>query len=420
MEFINYTLSVAWKEIQVISKERVSLMILFILPLMMGAFMGGGNLVVSRSSADIIQLEVGLVNLDNGSLGKEMTKVIQSIEQLLVTNYQGVPEAQQQVAKGNLTATIIIPADFSQNINAYTPTTIEVMVDPAELESAGIVTGIVEKVAREFSIWGEVQYGVRTILNEAGVLQQASDQEARAIEAQSMGVIMTRINEMRTSPAIALKIENLVGEQTGPSIETYLAYLFAGFTVYFIFFIVGMSAKGLLNERETGALRRLLTAPIPRGSILAGKILAYMFLACMQVVVIFTVASLVFHAPLGHSVLGLVVMTLAVAFSATAFGMMVAALSKTSKQADGIGTILGFVLGSLSGAIAFSRTPFYRSGGLISTFAKLTPQNHGVEGFYQLMAEDATFIQILPQAGILLAMGLVFFLIALWRFKFDQ
>jgi ABC-2 type transport system permease protein len=231
---------------------------------------------------------------------------------------------------------------------------------------------------------------------------------------------MTRINEMRTSPAITLKIEDQAGEQTGPSIETYLAYLFAGFTVYFIFFIVGMSAQGLLNERENGTLRRLLTAPIPRGSILAGKILAYMCLASMQVVVIFTVASLVFHTPLGQSPWGLVVMTLAVAFNATALGMMVAALSKSAKQADGIGTVLGFVLGSLSGAIAFSRTPFYRSGGFISTLAKLTPQNHGVEGFYQLMAENASFVQVLPQAGILLGMGFLFFLVALWRFRFDK
>ena len=52
--------------------------------------------------------------------------------------------------------------------------------------------------------------------------------------------------------------------------------------------------------------------------------------------------------------------------------------------------------------------------------ASLTPQNHAVEGFYKLMAENASFIQVLPQMGILLAMGILFYLIALWRFKFDN
>jgi ABC-2 type transport system permease protein len=420
MEFIYYTLSVAWKEIQVIAKERVSLMVLFLLPLMVGGFMGGGNLVVNRAQGDIVRLDIGLVNLDSGSMGAEMVKVIQSIEQLQTTAYNEASAAEQQVARGELAGVILIPVDFSQKIDQYLPTTIEVMVDPAEPESANIVTGIVRQVASEFALWGEVQHGVRTILNEAGVLQNASTQEARAVEAQNLGVIMTRINQMRTNPAISLSIENPAGEKQGPSIETFFAYLFPGLTVYFIFFIVGMSANGLLTERENGTLRRLLTAPIPRGAILAGKILAYMFLASMQVVVIFAVANLAFHTPLGKSPLGLVVMTLAVAFNATAFGMMVAALSKTAKQADNIGTALGFILGSLGGAIAFSPTPFYRSGGFISILASLTPQNHGVEGFYRLMAENASFVQVLPQVGILLGMGILFFLIALWRFRFDR
>jgi hypothetical protein len=50
-------------------------------------------------------------------------------------------------------------------------------------------------------------------------------------------------------------------------------------------------------------------------------------------------------------------------------GMMIAALSKTAKQADSIGTVFGFVPGGLGGAIAFSPIPFYRSGGYIGILA---------------------------------------------------
>ncbi len=420
MDFIKFTLSVAWKEIQVISRERVSLMVLFILPLMMGAFMGGGNLVMNKSQGNVVELDVGLVNLDSGPLGVEMAKVFQSIEQLSVTVYPSITEPTQSVAKGDSAAAIIIPQDFSQKINGYIPTSVEVMVDPAEPESANIVAGIVKQVVGEFTLWGEVQHGVRTILDEAGIVRNASAEETRAIEAQNLGVIMTRINELRTNPVIALTIQTPTGGQSSPSIETFFAYLFPGFTVYFIYFIVGMSANALLSEREAGTLRRLLASPITRSAILLGKILAYMFLACMQVVVIFTVASLAFRTPLGRSPLGLIAMTVVVAFNATAFGMLVAALSKTGKQADTIGTVLGFVLGAISGAIPFSATPFYRSGGVISILAQITPQNHGVEGFYKLMAENGTFLQMLPQVGILLGMGIVFILVALWRFRFDK
>ncbi len=420
MKSIYYTLSVAWKEIQVISKERAWLVILFLLPLMIGSFMGGANLVMSRSQSDVILLDVGLVNLDTGPIGLEMAKAIQAINQLKVTVYADVASAEQPVAKGSAAAAIVIPADFSQKIDSYIPTTVEVIVDPAEPESANLVTGIIKQVVGEFTIWGEVQYGVRTIMGEAGVLVSASAQEARAIQAQNLGVIMTRINQMRTHPVIDLTLESPQKAETGGTIQTFFAYLFPGLTVMFIFFIVPMSSESLLGERETGTLRRILTATIPRGSILAGKMLAFMLLACMQVVVVFAIAGALFGTPLGKSPLGLIVLTLIVAFNATALGMMVAALAKTAKQADNIGLILAFVLAGLGGAMAISAQPLYRSGGFISILSNLTPHAHAVEGYYRLMAENATFIQILPQMGILLGMGIVFFLIALWRFKFDK
>ena len=282
------------------------------------------------------------------------------------------------------------------------------------------VTGIVKQVVAEFSIWGEVQHGVRTIMSEAGVLAAASPQEARAIEAQNRGVVMTRINEMRTNPVIAVSIEDVAGAQVEGDITTFFAYMFPGLTVMFIYFIVPMSSASLLIERETGTLRRLLTATIPRGAILAGKILAYMLLACLQVVVVFAVAGLIFGTPLGKSPLGLIVLTLVVAFNATALGMLVAAVAKTEKQAANIGLILAFVLAGLGGAMAMSATPLYRTGGFISIISGLTPHAHAVEGYYRLMAENASFVQILPQVGIVLAMGIIFFAIALWRFRFDK
>ncbi|OGN92769.1 MAG: hypothetical protein A2Z71_08575 [Chloroflexi bacterium RBG_13_50_21] len=420
MNAIYYTLSVAWKEIQVISKERTWLVILFLLPLLIGSFMGGANLAMSRSEGDVILMEVGLVSQDSGTFGTEMSKVIHSIEQLEVTDYSDISEAEKQVAKGEVNAVIIIPVDFSQKIDDYTPTKVEVVVDPAEPEAANIVTGIMKQLAAEFAIWGEVQYGVRTIFEEAGILSAANPQEARAIEAQNLGAVMTRINEMRTNPVIAVSVKDPAGVETGRTVQTFFAYMFPGLTVMFIYFIVSMSSGALLSERDTGTLRRLLTATIPKGAILAGKMLAYMLLACLQVVVILTVAGLVFSTPMGRTPLGLIVLTIVVAFNATALGLMIAALSKTTKQAESIGLIMAFVLAGLGGALAITPTPLYRSGGFIGAIANFIPHSHAVEGFYKIMAENSSFIQTLPQIGILVGMGIIFFVIALWRFRFDK
>ncbi len=420
MKVIYYILSVAWNEIQVISRERTWLVILFLLPLLIGGFMGGANLAVGQSGGEAIQVKVGLVNQDSGMFGAEMAKMIQSIDQLQVAMYDDVAAAEDPVAKGLTPAAIIIPVDFSQKIDSYTPTAVEVIIDPAAPVAVGVVTGIIKDVVSGFTIWGEVQYGVRSIFEEAGILAIASPQEAKAIEAQNLGVVMTRINEMRTSPVIDVLIQDPAGEQKGGSFQTFFAYLFPGLTVMFIFFIVPMSGASLLTEREGGTLRRLMTAPIPKGAILAGKTLAYMLLACMQVVVVFAVAGLLFGTPMGKSPLGLVVLTLVVAFTATALGLMVAALAKTAKQVANIGLILAFVLAGLGGAMAMSAQPLYRSGGTMAIVSMFTPHAHAVEGYYRLMAENAGFIQVMPQIGILLGMGIIFFGVAVWRFRFVQ
>ena len=420
MSAISHTLSVAWKEIQLISKDRGSLAVLFLLPLLFGSLYGGINLKMAGNGDDpTILLDVCLVNEDAGIFGVEVAKALKGIDELQIETFDVVADAEQRVADGEATAAIVIPADFTQKINAHTPTAIEVIVDPAQPESASIVTGIMNQVVAEVTIWGEVQYGIRTILDESGVLADASAEVRHGVEAQNLGVIMTRLNEMRRNPAIVVTSEDLEGAKIEGGITIFFALMFPGITVMFVFFTVGMSGASLLNEREAGTLRRLLAAPIPRGAIIAGKMLAYMLLVCLQVVVLFGVANILFDMPLGKSPVALVLLTLVLALVATALGMLVAALSGTAQQADNIGTVLGFVLAGIGGCIAMSPTPLTRAEGFMGVLSNLTPHGHALEGYYRLMAENATFVQILPEIGILLAMGVVFFLIARWRFRFE-
>jgi len=417
---IGNTLAVAWNELQILFKDRGSLALIFLLPLLLGSMMGTANTVMGDSEEATILLHVCLVNEDSDIFGAEVAKAIESINELDIESYDTVAEAEQRVAEGETAAAIIIPANFTADINAYTPTTIEVIVDPGQPDSASIVTGIMKQVVDEVTIWGEVQYGVRTILEESGMLSGASVEEQRAVGAQTLGVIMTALNEMRRTPAIAVVSEDLEGIEVENWVQTFMALMFPGFAVMFIFINTSWSSRSLLTERESGTLRRLLAAPIPRGTIIAGKMLAYTILACLQVLVLFGVAHIAFGMPLGQSPVGLVVLSLVVALTSAALGMLIAALAKSANQAANTGVILGLVLAAIGGCISMSAQPVFRSPGFMGTLANLTPHAHALEGYYSLMAENGTLIAILPQMGVLLAFGTVFFLVAVYRFKFEQ
>jgi ABC-type multidrug transport system permease subunit len=80
--------------------------------------------------------------------------------------------------------------------------------------------------------------------------------------------------------------------------------------------------------------------------------------------------------------------------------------------------ILAFVMAGIGGAFPLW-PPIFRAEGFVGILSKFTPHAHALEGYYSVMAENAGFTQILPQLAVLLVMGLVFTLIAIWRFKFE-
>jgi len=419
MNPISYALSVTWKELQVIVSDRVWLMILFLMPIGFGAMIVAANPWATSGEAPAIHLDVGLVNDDAGGFGREIAKSIGGIQELDIETLDARADAERRVQQGEKAAAIVIPADFSQSIDAYTPTAIEVIVDPAQPESASIVTGIVNQVVAEATLWGEVQHGIRAVLNESGLLAGASPEQQRAIEAQSLGAIMTRLNELRRNPAIAVVSEDLAGVETQGSGADFLAYILPAFTVMFVFFVVALAAGSLLTERESGAFRRLLAAPIPHWTIIVGKMLAYMLVVCAQVALLFSMAYFVFHMPLGTSPPALIVITISVALAAAALGMLVATIAKTPKQADNIGVLAALIMAGIGGALPTAWPPIFRAEGFASTLSRLTPQAHAVEAYFSVMAENATLTQVLPQVGVLLAMAAVFFVIAARRFKFE-
>lgn len=421
MAFIRYMVAVAWKELQLLSKDLAGLAILLVLPLMLGSLMAAGNLVLGSKGGEAeIALKVLLVNQDPGIFGSEVAKAIGGIPQLAVETLDDAAAAEARVREGEVTAAIVIPAGFSQQIDAYTPTSITVIVDPAQPESAGIVTGIMKQVVSEVTLWGSVQHGVRAVLDGSGLLASASPDQQRAIAAQSLGAVMTRINDLRKNPTIAVVTQNLEGATLSPGWGAFFAYLFAAFTVMFIFFVVAAAAVSLLEEREAGVLRRLTAAPIPRGAILVGKILAFMVIPCVQVAVMLGVAHFAFKVPLGTSPAALAVLTLVVSLVAVAMGVLLASLVKNAKQADNLGLVLGLVLAMVGGAMPFGKAPMFRQEGIAGLLPKLVPHGYAVEGYYRIMVENAGLVQILPQVAVLIGMAVVFVLIGLWRFKWTQ
>lgn len=426
MSFLMNTLAIAWKELQVLFKDRGQLAVLFLMPLLIGTLVSAGNAAAwsqedeeGGGAPGTITLPVYVVNEDRGPYGEEVVKVLEEIDMLRAVSMASSEEADQKVAEGEKLAAIIIPPDFSEDVDGYEPTEVEVIVDPAQQQFGSIVAGLVNYAVVPATLRGEIQHGIQTVLDESGVLDGADPELRRAATAQSLGVIMTQMQEMSENPPIAVVSEDLEGMEAKPPPNAFSLFM-PGFTMMFAFFIITFIPNTIFTEKEEGSFRRLLAAPVHRGSIIAGKMLAYVWVVCLQVLLMFGVAGGFFGMPLGDSPVSLALITLAVASAATSLGMLLAALSRTRQQADSLGMLLVFVLAFVGGCIPLGTiTPLYRQDWFMAKLSLLTPHAHALEGYFRVMNEGSGLVQVLPQIGVLAGMGVVFFLIATWRFRFE-
>ncbi len=418
-ETLQQVLAVAWKDLSVFAKDRGQLIILFLLPALLSAMIGSMLNQQFRPEESDVLFPVYVVNQDSGPFGQRIVAALNTIDQLDVEALDSVTQADESVGAGERIAAIVIPAEFSDNLNAYEPSTVQVIVDPGQEELGSLITGLVNQIVAPLTTMGEIQYGIRTILDEAGILDQADPQMVQAALAQSVGAMMTQLQEMEQNPAIVLASEDSEGGAVTVPDNAFVVWMPA-FAVWFAFYIVGNIATTLLEEREEGTLRRLMAAPIPEGAVIAGKMLAYGLIAILQVIVVLGVGNIAFGMSLGNSPLGLVLITLGLALSATSLGMMVAGLSRTSRQANLIGLVLGFVLAGLGGCLSFNPLkPMFRQEGVLGILGKLTPNSHGLEAYRRLLVDQGGVVDVLPQLGILVLMSAIFFLVARWRFKLE-
>jgi ABC-2 type transport system permease protein len=117
----------------------------------------------------------------------------------------------------------------------------------------------------------------------------------------------------------------------------------------------------------------------------------------------------------GHDLGGLAVMLLAGAFAAAAFGTMLGTFVKTAAQANGLSIMLGMVM-ALMGGCWYPLELFPKA---IQTAVLILPTTWAMNGLLDLTLRGRGLVAILPEAGVLLGFTAVFFVIGIWRFKYE-
>ena len=101
---------------------------------------------------DVQYLKLGIVDQANVAASRELVAALTENEVFVADRYS--PNQQvlgEQVRQGEVTVGLVFPPEFNRNLSQGKPAEIQVMVDGVDANTAGIASGYITQIVRQYS-----------------------------------------------------------------------------------------------------------------------------------------------------------------------------------------------------------------------------------------------------------------------------
>ena len=207
----------------------------------------------------------------------------------------------------------------------------------------------------------------------------------------------------------SMKTDYVYGSSETELFDTFSPILVGFFVFFFVFLISGI---GLLNERTTGTLERLLATPIKRGEIVTGYLIGYGLLALIQTVIIVLFAINVLDMVLVGSVWTVILINAILTLVALSLGILLSSFASSEFQ------MIQFIPIIIVPQIFFSG--IFSIEGMadwLQVFANFMPLYYAADALKGVMYEGLSLAEIRSNLYILLAFAAVFIILNLFALK---
>jgi len=419
---LNQILAITWKDLKVFFKDRGGMVIIFLQPMMFIIVMSYA-LSGLFSSGEDRPIQILAINQDQGT---QAAAIIQKLDEMMAfaveTTWEGNaltrPAAEQLIIEGKRRLALVFPSDFSevleQNpaVQERQTTKVLLITDPAtSSQFVEPILGTLRGLLQQTTYTAMMPKGIDYLFEYLGPAVSDTEREkfkARAEEAISGGLVGDR------TAVVTVEQASPAGMRVEKNPNTFQQNV-PGYTIYGIFWIVSLLAGSVMLEKREGTFRRLLVAPMSRAVMLAGKVVPYYIINLLQLILMLGVSSLLFKMSLGYSPTGLVAVSLAAAATATGLGVLVASLARTEAQIGGLTVLLLLTLSALGGCFV----PRFIMPEWLQTIGLVTPHAWALDAYQDLLVRGYGLLEVLPKVGALVVFAIVFFVIGVWRFRFE-
>jgi ABC-2 type transport system permease protein len=383
-------LVVAGKELRQRLRDRSAIFVAFLAPSLLAtivtfAFGSGFGDDVS------FQIRAAVVDEDGSDISRGFVDVLSSKElsQIVIPKrVKTEAEARRGLDRQEVDAAFVVPKGFQSAVSAGRKAEIATITQASSSFSGDIA----EAIAQGFT--SQVNASRLAVFTT----MRASGGDPSKVAALGAEAARERIPVQLVDSGVATR-DVSGANYFGPSMA-----------MFFLFFSVGAAARGLLAERETGTLPRILAAPARRESVMGGKALATFVLGVASMVTVYVVMGVFFGVDWGDPV-AIVVLTLLTVGSLMMLTALVQTLAKTEQGAANYASMIGVVLAILGGNFF----PLYLLPDLIQTASALTPNGWALRAFSDIAYDGATLTDLGPHVAALLAFTCICGAVAAYR-----
>ena len=254
---------------------------------------------------------------------------------------------------------------------------------------------------------------------EAGLIEQPARQSTSGpgsaptiradfvAQSANTGAVETRTDIMAILDLLAAEGTHTTVTDTAlarariPAAMSPFSYVAPSDLVLFMGITLLVLSAGQVETRRLGVLQRLAAAPVRGRSVIAAQIVGKLLIAAGQAAGLLLLGWAVFGVHWGN--IGAVALVVAfLALSLAGVSVLIGTWAKTPEQAIATSTVVGIVAGMLGGCFY----PLDVVGTTVRDVGHLVPQAWAMDAFVSLVYNNGTFVDVLPDVGVLALFGL--------------
>ena len=197
-----------------------------------------------------------------------------------------------------------------------------------------------------------------------------------------------------------LKMNYMYGSEDTTFFDV-LSPILVGFFVFFFVFLI--SGIGLLRERMTGTLERLLSTPIRRWEIVLGYLIGYGLFAIIQTIIVVVYSVNVLDMVLVGSVWHVLLVNVLIALVALSLGILLSSFAASEFQMIQFIPLVIVPQVFFTGIIPIAGMPEW-----LQIFSKIMPISYGADALKSIMYKGKDLSGILTDLVVLIGFAVVF------------